>query len=202
VGGSQGGIYGGTLLTISPDIERGILFVNGANFPFMIDRSIDYVPYIPYFEGAYPVRMDRVLLLAMAQHLWDASDPSGFLPHITEGLDDIGPKTVLSIAAKNDAQVPNLSTDFAMRMVGSPVIQGSVREPWGFEVVEAPYEGSGYITFDMGDRETPVGNEAPSADDGGHSSVGAADAIGPIVDAFLQPDGVVIMPCDDLCDPD
>ena len=43
-GGSQGGIYGGTLLTLSPDIERGALFVNGALFSFIVDRSIVVMP--------------------------------------------------------------------------------------------------------------------------------------------------------------
>ena len=201
VGGSQGGIYGGTLLTISPDIHRGVLLVNGVVFPFMMERSIDYVPYLPIFDMAFPNRLDRVLLLPLAQLLWDAAEPAGYLQHMGEGLPGIGPKQVLSIAAENDAQVPNLSTDQAMRMVGVPVIEGSTREPFGFDVVSPPHTGSGYITIDMGDPPVPEGNTAPSEDAGGHFTVGQTELALQVVMSFLFT-GEIILPCDGVCDPD
>jgi hypothetical protein len=200
-GVSQGGIYGGTLLTISPDIQRGVLLVNGVVFPFMMERSIDFVPYFPIFEMAFTRRLDRALLLPMAQHLWDAAEPSGYLAHLIEGLPGIGPKEVLSVAAHNDAQVPNLSTDQAMRMVGVPVLEGSTREPWGFEVVPAPHTGSGYITIDLGDRPVPEGNLPPAENDDGHSRVGQREPALTIIRHFLLT-GEVIVPCDGVCDPD
>jgi hypothetical protein len=200
-GVSQGGIYGGTLLTISPDIERGVLLVNGAVFPFMMERSIDYVPYLPVFDLAFPDRLHQVQLLPLAQHLWDAAEPSGYLSHMIEGLPGIGPKQVLSVAAHNDAQVPNLSTDQAMRMVGVPVVEGSTREPWGFEVVPAPYTGSGYITIDLGDPPVPDGNVAPTEDEGGHSMVGQIEPALTIIRTFLLT-GEIVVPCDGVCDPE
>lgn len=200
-GVSQGGIYGGTLLTISPDIQRGVLLVNGVVFPFMMERSIDFVPYFPVFEMSFPNRLDQALLLPMAQHLWDAAEPSGYISHMIEGLPGIGPKQVLSVAAHNDAQVPNLSTDQAMRMIGVPVIEGSTREPWGFEVVAAPHAGSGYITIDMGDRPVPEGNVAPEVNDDGHSLVGQREPALTIIRTFLLT-GEITVPCDGTCDPD
>ena len=201
VGVSQGGIYGGTLMTLSPDIDRGTLLVNGVVFPFMMERSIDYAPYLPLFELAWPDRMDQALLLPVAQHLWDASEPAGYLPHLTAGLDDIGPKEVLSIAVVNDAQVPNLSTDMAMRMVDVPVVEGSAMEPWGFDVLPAPVQGSALVYIDMGDRDIPEGNVAPEYDDGGHSAVGTTEPALTMIMGFFET-GEVPMPCDGICDPD
>ena len=200
-GVSQGGIFGGTLVTLSPDIDRGVLLVNGVVFPFMMERSIDYAPYLPLFEFAWPDRLDQALLLPLAQHLWDASEPSGYLSHLRAGLPGIGPKEVLSIAVVNDAQVPNLSTDQAMRMVDVPVVEGSALEPWGFEVQAAPFSGSALVYVDMGDREIPEGNVAPEHDDGGHSAVGGEDIAIEMIRSFLL-EGEIIMPCDGICDPD
>ena len=201
VGVSQGGIYGGTLVTLSPDIDRGVLLVNGVGFPFMMERSIDYSPYYPLLEIAWPDRLDQALLVPVAQHLWDASEPSGYLPHLTAGLEGIGPKEVLSIAVVNDAQVPNLSTDQAMRMVDVPVIEGSAREPWGFAVETAPVQGSAMVYVDMGDRDVPDGNVYPTEDDGGHSAVGTTDTALQMILPFLET-GETPMPCDGICDPD
>ena len=200
-GVSQGGIYGGTLVTLSPDIDRGVLLVNGVVFPIMMERSIDYAPYLPLFEFAWPDRLDQALLLPLAQHLWDASEPAGYLAHLRDGLPGIGPKEVLSIAVVNDAQVPNLSTNQAMRMVDVPVVEGSALEPWGFEVQAAPFTGSALVYVDMGDRDIPEGNVAPEHDDGGHSAVGGEDIAIEMIRSFLL-DGEIIMPCDGICDPD
>ena len=200
-GVSQGGIYGATLTTLSPDIDRGVLLVNGAVFPVMMERSIDYSPYYPLFEFAWPERLDQAILLPLAQHLWDAAEPTGYLQHTLTGLPGIGPKEVLSLSVVNDAQVPNVSTNQAMRMAGVPVIEGSALEPWGFPVETAPYQGSALVYVDMGDRETPEGNVFPETNDNGHSEVGKTDIALQIIQPFLET-GVVEMPCEGICDPD
>ena len=201
-GGSQGGILGGTLLTLSPDIERGALFVGGANFSFILDRSIAFVPYFDIFKISYPPRIDRTVIMAAAQHLWDASDPASYLPFALEGLPGIGPKSFVYIVAQNDAQVPNLSADLAMRMAGVPAVTGSVREPWGLEVWDAPFQGSGYIAVDLGDPEVPYGCEPPPYDAGGHGAVPFTETSLTISETFLLQGGTIVMPCDGLCDPD
>ena len=104
--------------------------------------------------------------------------------------------------AENDAQVPNLSSDLAMRTAGVPVVQGSVREPWGLDVVSAPFSGSGYISIDLGDPEVPYGNVAPSHDAGGHGAVPYTETSLQMTAEFLLGSGNVTMPCDGTCDPD
>ncbi len=201
VGVSEGGIYGGTLVTISPDIERGALLVNGGIFPFMIERSTQFVPYLPIFEVAYPERLDQALLLPLAQHLWDFTDPAGWLAYTAEGVDGIGPKGVLSVVAVNDAQVPNLSSDMIARMAGLPVIAGSAREPWGLDVVEGPVPEWGYVSVDYGDAPHPDGNLAPEVDEGGHWYVPLLEGTVDLVGRYMR-DGVIEVRCDGVCDPD
>ncbi|MFH1463734.1 MAG: hypothetical protein ABIO70_05035 [Pseudomonadota bacterium] len=201
VGVSQGGILGATLAAVSPDIDRAALLVNGGVFPFMIERSIDFVPYLPLWESAYTHRLDQVFLLTVSEELWEHAEGAGYLASLHDGLGDLEPKQVLSISAKNDAQVPNLATDWAMRTAGMPMIRGSAREPWGVSVVDAPWQGSGGFTMDWGDAPVPTGNEAPAVDDGGHWYVPTSDLSLQVILHFFET-GEILMPCDGTCDPD
>jgi hypothetical protein len=187
-------------MAIHPDIDRGVLLVNGAEFPFMIERSIDFLPLEPIFQDWFPRRIDRALVLPLTQHLWDHTEPQAYLAHVSEGL-SAPPKKVLSLVARNDQQVSNLASDLAARMMGLPVVSGSAREPWGLEVATAPYDGGGYVTLDLGDRAPPTTNEAADFDDAGHSTICWTESCIQLIDQFLRPDGMVTMPCDGVCDP-
>lgn len=200
-GGSQGGILGATYMTLAPDVQRGVLFVNGANFPFTMDRSIDFAPYVPIMEGFYPNRLDRLFVLQLTTHWWEWAEPAGWLHWTEPGLDGIDGHEVLSIAAKNDQQVSNLSSDLVARTVGMSTIQGSARTPWGVPVETDAFQGPGYITIDMGDRAPPEGNEWADFNDRGHSTVAGPDATRSITLEFLQT-GWVTMPCEGICDPE
>jgi pimeloyl-ACP methyl ester carboxylesterase len=201
VGVSQGAILGATYMALSPDVERGVLLVGGANFPFMIERSIDFSPYFPYFAAAWPDRLDQAFILALAEILWEHSEASGYAPFLGEGLPGIGPRSVLMIAALNDAQVPNLASDMLARMLGATIVRGSAREVWGLDVVDAPIPAPAYVTVDMGDPPVPEGNLAPSTDAGGHPGVCLSDTALSIMRAFIE-EGAVTMPCEGVCDPD
>jgi len=194
VGGSEGGIYGGVLMGLSPDIEKGGLLVGGSVFPFMMERSTQFVPYLPLFESTMPRRLDRTLLLSMAQHLWDATDPLTYLAAADEGRGDLLPKKVLSVAVVNDAQVTNLSTDLVIRTMDAPLLAGSDRVPWGVTITEEPVDGSAAIFLDLGDRAPPAGNIPPDFDDGGHNA-SARDPIAlQLLTTFLAPGGLATPP--------
>jgi hypothetical protein len=197
-GGSQGGIFGATVMRLGPDTDRGVVMVNGAAFPFMIERSIDFAPFLPLFEAAYPDRTERALALAVLQGPWDATDPATWL---RAPADWPWPRRLLSISVKNDAQVPNLATDLVTRTARLPVLSGTARVPWGTSPAAAsPSDGA--LVVDMGDRPVPEGIIAPTVNDRGHSRVlGAASAQGAI-DRFLRPDGAIDVRCDGVCDPD
>jgi pimeloyl-ACP methyl ester carboxylesterase len=193
-GGSQGGIFGATVLRLAPDTDRGVVMVNGAAFPFMIERSIDFAPFIGLFEANYPDRTNRALALASLQSLWDATDPATWLRVPTD-------RRMLSISVKNDSQVPNLASDLVTRTARLSTLAGTARTPWGTQPAgDNPRDGA--LVIDMGDRPVPEGIIAPTENDKGHSRVlGAASAQGAI-DRFLQPQGVIEVRCQGVCDPD
>ncbi len=199
LGGSQGSILGGAYLTLSPDIDRGALIVGGAGFSFMIERSIHYNTFEPLLIPTYPDRVDRALLMAFSQHTWDRAETANFLDYAEEGLPGVGPKRFLYLVAENDAQVPNLSSHQAARLAGIPAMQGSTHVPWGVEVQAPPYTGSAYIAMNTGDRPTPPGNVAPTADDGGHNTVGLKTEAVAMIGHFLLT-GEMVVPCTGTCD--
>ena len=99
---------------------------------------------------------------------------------------------------ENDPQVTNLSSDIAARTAGIPVLQGSVRLPWGVPVVEGPVEESVFISFDLGEPATPEGNLSPDVDMGGHGAVGLTAPAREMVTHFFET-GEVYAPCAPDC---
>jgi hypothetical protein len=200
IGGSQGSILGGAFLPLSPDIDRGALIVGGAAFSFMIERSIHYHEFEPLLTPSYPSRVDRALLMAFSQHIWDRAETANYLPYAQDGLPGGGtPKQYLYLIARNDAQVPNLSSDLAVRSAGLPALEGTVRLPWGVEQVASPYTGSAFIAMNYGDRPVPDGNLAPADDDGGHGNVGLTAPAMALIDGFLLT-GTNVVTCGGPCD--
>ncbi len=196
-GGSQGGIFGATVMRLGPDTDRGVVLVNGAAFPFMIERSIDFAPFLPVFEQAYPDRTDRALALATLQSPWDATDPATWL---RAPSDWPWARRLLSISVKNDAQVPNVATDLVTRTARLPLLPGTARAPWGSSpAAENPADAA--LVIDMGDRPVPEGIIAPTMNDKGHSRVLGAPSAQFAIDRFLRPDGVIEVKCDGVCDP-
>ncbi|HEX4654461.1 MAG TPA: hypothetical protein VH274_01825, partial [Mycobacteriales bacterium] len=99
-GNSQGGIYGGTVCAVSIDVRKCALGVPGMDYSILLPRSSDYVAasslrqfdpttfdptdptsavgYSELLDSSYPDQSQRLLLLDIAQTLWDRSDPNGF----------------------------------------------------------------------------------------------------------------------------
>ena len=82
-GNSQGGIYGGTLTAVSPDIKRAVLGVPAMNYSTLLQRSTDFATYSPAMYQSYPNQLERPLLFSLIQQLWDRSDPNGYAQHMT-----------------------------------------------------------------------------------------------------------------------
>ena len=198
IGISQGSVLGGTFLTQSPDIERGALLVGGATFSFMIERSIHFNTYETFLMPAYGERLVTAQLMAFSQHVWDSAESAAYIGAAKEGLEGVGPKRYLYLVAHNDSQVPNLSSDIAVRITGMPVLEDSSYHPWGAEVIEGPTTESAFVSFHMGDRENPRGNESPSQDDGGHNNAPTADESVDMILNFFET-GVIESVCDGPC---
>ena len=198
VGISQGSILGGTFLTQSPDIDRGALLVGGANFSFMIERSIHFNTYETFLMPAYGERLVTAQLMAFSQHVWDSAETAAYIRAAKDGLEDAGPKRYIYMVAHNDSQVPNLSSDITVRMTGMPVLEDSSYYPWGAEVISGPTTDSAFISFHMGDRENPRGNESPDTDDGGHTTAPESSEALEMISSFFET-GVIESPCGGTC---
>ena len=131
-GNSQGGIYGGSLVSISPDIRRGTLGVPGMNYSTLLRRSVDFDTYAHgNFEGAetegglydnYPNELERPLILALMQMLWDRSDPNGYAAHMThDPLPNTPVHDVLLHVGFGDHQVADVTTEVEARTIGARV---------------------------------------------------------------------------------
>jgi len=161
MGVSLGGIRGPSMLSLIPEIDRGVLWVAGSSFGFIAERSTQYTQFEELFSSplAYESTMDRSILIALMQSMWDTTEPETYLPFIDGGLDgELHPYEVLYVVSINDAQVTTLSADRASRTSGIPVLANSTYYPHGLDIVDAPASGSAIVYFDGNFPAVPSGN--------------------------------------------
>lgn len=127
-GNSQGGIMGGALVAVSPDIERGVLGVPGMNYSILLYRSSDWDTYATIFNPAYPNEVDRLVALGLAQIMWDRIETNGYAHHLDPadplpGLPGTPatPKTVMLHVAYADHQVAVVTADNLARTANIPL---------------------------------------------------------------------------------
>ena len=121
-GNSQGGIYGGTLTAVSPDVQRSVLGVPAMNYSTLLQRSIDFGQYAAVLYASYPDEIERPLLFSLIQQLWDRSDPNGYAQHMTaDPYPNTPPHTVLMQSAVGDHQVANVAADVEARTIGAKI---------------------------------------------------------------------------------
>lgn len=176
-GNSQGGIMGAMLAAVSPDIERAVLGVPGMNYSLLLPRSVDFDTYEAIFEPAYPSDLDRLMILAATQMLWDRGEGAGYVQHLTADPYPSTPvKTVLLDVAFGDHQVTPLSALVEARTIGATIHQPlaaagrwpEVEPGWGLEPTTYPSSGSAIIVWDSGMTPMPVENLAPRDGDDSH----------------------------------
>ncbi len=168
-GNSQGGIMGMALAAVSPDIERAVLGVVGMNYSTLLARSVDFADYEAIMVPAYPNDLDRTLILALVQMLWDRGEGAGYVQHLTaDPLPGTPAKDVLLDVAFGDWQVSELTAMVAARTMGVPIARPvtdrslEVDPGWGLDSIEFPSDGSGLIIWDSGSDPIPLDNMPPS----------------------------------------
>jgi hypothetical protein len=203
LGISQGGIFGGTVMALSQDTTKGALLVGGVNYPVMIGRSVDFEEYELVYKAWYDRRIDRELLMNVMSSLWDWTDPGAWLHRtVHDPLPNTPAKQILYQIARDDAQVPNLSSDMAVRALGIPLMSPSIVTPWGIETTTEPVP-SAYVYYDMLVEPLPEGNQVAEDDNGSHGQQRYVDAAREQMHRFWQPDGMVENFCDtDGCNPE
>jgi hypothetical protein len=212
-GNSQGGIYGGTVLAVAPDIDHGVLGVPGINYSTLLTRSKDFALYSIPLYTTYPSEFERSLLLSVIQILWDRSDPSGYVNGLIPGheLPATPPHQVMYQVSFGDHQVANVTADTAARTVGAAVDLNpleSNRSPdvvpvWGVKRISSyPYDGSAIVYFDSGPADfeggtaaAPTTNTPPKTGQDPHEFARRAACGRVMKNNFLRPGGLVTSPC-------
>ena len=165
---SQGGIFGGTFMALTPDITYGHLGVAGNNYSLLLQRSRDFTGYFGTLMGTYRETIPRNILLSLMQLLWDSTDPVTHLRHVTAEPypGSNGPHYVLIAPARGDQQVAPVSNEILARTPGMqiPIMQNydTQRTPYGVTPVSYPRaQGSGIVLYDFGNPWAWPGNRPP-----------------------------------------
>ena len=204
LGISQGGIMGGTVMALSPDIARGALLVGAANYPLMLGRSTDFAAddgYEAILIPWYRRRIDREFLMQMVISVWDMAEPNAYMAHM---FDDPFPgtpdKQILYQVARFDAEVANIASDFAVRTMGIPQLDPPLLDLPGIAAEAGPIP-SAYVYYDFGAPDPGPGNGLRDGNSV-HGDQRDLEATKEQLNAFWQPDGMVINFCEGICDPE
>lgn len=162
---SQGGIFGGTFMAVTPDVTRGHLGVPGNNYNTLLHRSRDFTGYFEGLRQAYPATADQAVGLAYVQLLWDSTDPVSYLRHIhQEPFPGNMPHEVLIAPARGDWEVAVFTNEFAARSdIGIALMQDYDDQRTPFSLTQAPYprRGSGVVLYNFGNAWPAPGNVPP-----------------------------------------
>ena len=218
-GNSQGGIAGGALTAVEPDITRTVLYVPGMNYSTLLTRSVDFNDYSAILYPSYPDESDRPLLLAMIQMLWDRGEPDGYANHMTsDPLPNTPAHHVLIEMAYGDHQVSNVAAEVEARTIGAPLRYPTLdpgRTP-GFvdffpdiPTLQLPADanGNGMFVWDIGPKRSggtlgtdpaPITNTAPDDSFGvdPHDTViRQTPEVRAQIASFLDLNGTITDPC-------
>ncbi len=183
-GNSQGGIIGGALIAVEPDLDRGVLGVPGMNYSTLLQRSTDFgngeaphpnptdpgsaIPSYAYpLYQSYPNELERPLILALIQNEWDRSEGDGYALHMTDHpLPGTPAHHVLMHGGLGDHQVAQIAAETEARTIGARVRTPYVdrgrdrdRVPaYGLRPIPRfPFDGSALVLWDIGPRRTENG---------------------------------------------
>jgi len=171
-GNSQGGILGGVLAAFSQDSTRFVLGVPGINYSTLLNRSVDFDPFDSLLANNYTNSTDRNLLLSVAQIIWDRTDPSGHINHVTaDPYENTPAKKLLYQVAFGDHQVAPVTAEIAARSNGASIhtpvlapgkVVPEVTPYYGIPAIPSyPFDGSAMVVWDSGNPAPPTGNIPP-----------------------------------------
>jgi len=217
-GNSQGGIMGGALTALAPDFTRSVLYVPGMNYSTLMTRSVDFADFTPVLYYSYPNEIERPLLFALIQLMWDRGEPNGYAEHMTgDPLPNTPRHTVLIEMAYGDHQVANVATEVEARTIGARVRRPSL-DPGRSPDVTPQFgipplgrlpqrSGNAFIVWDIGPLRTengqqlgtpspPTTNTPPSIGVDPHDTVIRSESrIRHQIAEFMHPGGSLIEVC-------
>jgi len=157
---SEGGILGGSLTAVDPDITNSVLNVPGMGYSTLLPRSTDFADFASLLYPSYPDQRSRPLVFSLMQMLWDRGEASGYSHHMTSSpLPGTPPHRVLMQVAFGDHQVANVTAETEARTLGlstrthllDPGRSLDVSPFWGIpQIGSFPAQSSGITLWDAG----------------------------------------------------
>lgn len=177
-GASLGGIMGNVLMAYDQTITRGVLGVPGGAWSLLLERSYAWGPLQGILSLSYEERESYPLLPALLGMHFEPYDAITTAARVLGNpLPNTPAKQILMYQTTGDSLVSNLSTDMVARTMGIPVIEPSVRVPYGLEAMPAPL-ASGMVIYDEHPSPLPpAGNVPPAEDNGTHSGIHERGAV-------------------------
>lgn len=205
-GGSQGGILGAVIMSLSLDIERGLLAVPGQSYNLLLNRSVNFDAYAGQLYENYEWNgLHMQMNLALIQGLWDRGEPTGYSKYIrTDRFPNTPAHEVLIQVSKADHQVTNLGAHIMARTIGNVVnLAPLIRPVWGIDSKTGLHTGSAMLEIDFGNPPAPITNIPPWADTMGdpHGRAEELEQLGPALLQFYET-GQIENPCNGPCDQD
>lgn len=209
MGVSLGGIYGSVYLTLSPDIDRGVLMVPGQPFGLLLPRNRSTYPalYTLFSNGSLLDPSAVPLALGLVQMLWDRSEPDGYTHLMLNDPDGTLPFAhdhhVFVMDAIGDQTVTTLGAQIMARTIGLPMLGQNPRTVFGMTDTTGPIVGSAFAEFDFGPPEslTQIPSSASGDPHGALISENTTGAIPRAMAARFLLDGTVENLCSGPCDP-
>lgn len=210
-GNSQGGIIGGVVTAVSPDVRHAVLGVTGMDYGnFLLARSTDFTTFSQLLRVFYPDQSMYPVELDLLDQLWDRADPDGYAPYLVHGLPDTPRHQVLMQIAYGDFQVSMYAAAAEARSIGAHAYQPAL-DPvrasdqnlfWGLPAIGGfPFHGSAIEVWDSGPgrvQPPPSGNIPPTAGPSNidpHPDPRSTPAAQQQISDFLQPNGAVTDVC-------
>ncbi len=213
-GNSTGGIQGGIVAAISPDVTRAVLGVSSIDWAnWLIPRTQGIGDFEGEQDTEYADLSARPLLLDLMQQIWDRGDPDGYVQHlIVDQFPGTLPHEVLMQTAYGDEYVSMYSAAAEARTIGVDAYQPSLDPDRSADanllegltpVPGASFAGSAIDIWDDGpglvrappvlDLQPPLDEPPPNANP--HETVQYTPAAQQQISDFLAPDGAFVDVC-------
>jgi hypothetical protein len=213
-GNSTGGIQGGIVTAISPDVTRAVLGVSSIDWAnWLIPRTQGIGDFAAEQDQHYADLSAHPLLLDLMQQIWDRGDPDGYVQHlISDQFPGTLPHRVLMQTAYGDEFVSMYSAVAEARTIGVDAYQPALDPDRAADadlldglkpIPGSPFDGSAIDIWDLGaglvrpppvlDIQPPMNGPPPNTNP--HESVQYSPAAQQQISDFLSPDGAFVDVC-------
>lgn len=204
---SQGAIFGVTMLSVNPVLDRAVLGVGGGPYSLMMSRSASYEMLFAILTTQLADPLAVMKFMALSQSTWDRMDPMTYAPRLLQRPYPGSPaqRHLLFQIGIGDHSVNNLSSHLLTRAVGVPLLDPSPKPIWGLQTVRAPTNDALVVVdFQIDPSKEPgVYCRVPSKEEKNnvHEGVRRHPKIKQQIDQFFQPGGLIQNTCGGPCTP-